>query len=163
MRAHLAGFRPDEVGGVTRSRIMLGVEAKRLEQVPLLEAAVHARLAQVSGYSVAKDRRERRQKPRAADELALEREGDEIVTRLREQMMFHILPDVEKALWVRARGWPGTPPEGPRPFAGMVPEAAAGLDALRLSGRLLAFKSVWERPEFEGAAFWRRVKATAGG
>ena len=59
----MAGFRPEQVPLITRSKIMMGVEAKRLEQQPLLEAAVHARLAQVSGYAVARERAERRKKP----------------------------------------------------------------------------------------------------
>lgn len=157
----MAGFRPDEVPHVTRSEIVLCEEAKRLEQQPLLRAVIEARLQQVSGYSIAKDRRERRKKGQKAEDFALEREGAEIVAELREAMLFETMPHYQQAQHVARRGWPGERKENAvQVYAGVVPSAAAGLNRLRLEGKLLKLKSPWVAG-FDDPEVWRRIMATA--
>lgn len=157
----MAGFQPDEIPNVTRSEIVMGEEAKRLEQQPLLQAVVEARLQQVSGYSIAKDRREHRKKGQKAEDLALEREGAEIVAELREAMLFEIMPHYQQAQAVAFRGWPGERKEDAvQPYAGVVPAAAAGLNRLRLEGKLLKLESPWVAG-FDDPNVWKRINATA--
>ncbi len=74
-------------------------------------------------------------------------------------MLFEIMPHYQQAQRVGHKGWPGEKKEGAvQPYAGVVPEAAAGLNQLRLEGKLLKLSSPW--PAFDNPDVWRRIKAT---
>lgn len=161
IKARLVGFSQDEIPHTTRSEIAKRLEAKRLEQIPMLEAMVNLKLSQMSGYSMAKAEKEERDGKVDGKERALSKRGAEIVAEIRKAALFEVQPDFVKAEHISLYGWPGEESEGPQAFAGMPPECARALLELKDVGLATGVAAIWRA--FRGNEPWKRLRVTAEG